>query len=55
MQVYYGLLIDDVRKLCDAHPVNQQHRNIDYLMIALAYRLTSFDHDPAWKDYQTLE
>ena len=55
MEVFYGLLIDDVLELCDVHPVNQQHQDIDYLMIALAYRLTKFDHEPAWENYLTLE
>ncbi len=55
VEVFYGLLMEDVVGLCDIHPVNQQHQNIDYLMIALAYRLTSFDHEPAWEHYLTLE
>ena len=55
VEVYHGFLIDDVLELCDIYPVNQQHRDVDYLMIALAYRLTSFDHDPAWENYLTLE
>jgi hypothetical protein len=55
VEVFYGLLMEDVLHLCDIHPVNQQHQNIDYLMIALAYRLTSFDHDAAWENYLTLE
>jgi hypothetical protein len=55
VEVFYGLLIDDVLELCDVHPVNQQHQDIDYLMIALAYRLTKFDHEPAWENYLTLE
>lgn len=55
MEVFYGLLMEDVLELCNIHPVNQQPENIDYLMIALAYRLTSFDHDPAWEKYLKLE
>ena len=55
MEVFYGLLMEDVLELCDIHPVNQQHQNIDYLMIALTYRLTSFDHDTAWENYLSFE
>ena len=55
VEVFYGLLMEDVLELCDTHPVNQQHKNIDYLMIALAYRLTLFDHDAAWEHYLSPE
>ncbi|XP_028391251.1 uncharacterized protein LOC114516081 isoform X2 [Dendronephthya gigantea] len=55
VEVFYRLLMEDILRLCDIHPVNQQHQDIDYLMIALAYRLTTFDQDPTWEHYLTLE
>ena len=55
VEVFYELLMQDVVELCGIHPVNQHHQNIDYLMIALADRLTSFDHEPAWKNYLSFE
>ena len=55
MEVFYDLLMDDVLELCDIYPVNQQQETIDYLMIALAYRLTTFDHDSAWENYLIFE
>ena len=55
VEVYHSLLMEDVLELCDGHPVNEESGKIDYQMIALAYRLTTFDHDSEWRDYLPIE
>ena len=55
VETFYSLSMEDVLDLCETHPVNEQDKNIDYPMIALAYRLSYFDKDLAWEDYLSFE